>query len=151
MMWNGSVADIPTGWVVCDGASTYVDISGATKTVPDLSGRFALGAGAGDGLTVRIPRLKGGAETVTLTKEQLAKHSHLVNDWDDSGQANKKRWNVTHRNAYYSREQNQSGTGEDSNALFDSTSAEEGSDQAHENMPPYYVLFYICYTGVGLA
>ena len=47
-MWNGLIANIPSGWVICDGANG----------TPDLRDKFVRGAGAGDeaGAT-------GGSET----------------------------------------------------------------------------------------
>ena len=38
MMWSGSIADIPTGWQLCDG----------TNGTPDLRDRFVIGAGSND-------------------------------------------------------------------------------------------------------
>lgn len=37
LLWHGSIASIPTGWVLCDG----------THSTPDLRGRFIVGAGTG--------------------------------------------------------------------------------------------------------
>jgi len=34
IMWSGAIADIPTGWVLCDG----------TNSTPDLRNRFVIGA-----------------------------------------------------------------------------------------------------------
>ena len=45
VMWSGTVADIPAGWVLCDG----------TSGTPDLRERFIVGAG-GDN-----PSVRGGA------------------------------------------------------------------------------------------
>lgn len=61
VMWSGSADDIPEGWALCDG----------TNGTPDLRDRFIVGAGGeytvGD---------TGGAKEVTLTTEQMPKHSH---------------------------------------------------------------------------
>ena len=37
IMWNSTVASIPTGWVLCDG----------NNNTPDLRNRFVVGAGTG--------------------------------------------------------------------------------------------------------
>jgi microcystin-dependent protein len=70
IMWSGSIAEIPTGWALCDG-------SGGT---PDLTDRFITGAGGqysvGD---------TGGADEVKLTEEELASHSHLYDQVLDGG------------------------------------------------------------------
>lgn len=61
IMWSGTVANIPSGWRLCDGG-------GGT---PDLRGRFV--AGAGGSYSVGNT---GGADTVTLTTSQMPSHNH---------------------------------------------------------------------------
>ena len=143
MMWNGSLTDIPAGWVVCDGTATYVDISGTTKTVPDLSGRFALGAGAGSSLTARTPGDKAGFETVTLSTAQMPPHSHGIPNIYTPGQqdrsSNDFNWFTLDGKAHGM-----------SSYITDLSGGTSGVTTPHENMPPYYAIFYICYTGVGL-
>lgn len=60
-MWSGSIASIPAGWALCNGASG----------TPDLRDRFVVGAG-----TSYAPGNTGGANTVTLTEAQIPSHSH---------------------------------------------------------------------------
>ena len=123
----------PVGWALCDGANG----------TPDLRGKFILSSGQGSGLTNRTIGQLGGAEAHVLSVNEMPSHTHNVNDWADSNTANKAHNNVYHRNAYYTREQNQSGGPEDRNSLFDSTSAATGGNTAHNNMPPFFVLAYI--------
>lgn len=61
--WSGTIATIPTGWVLCDG----------TNGTPDLRGRFIVGAGGG--YTVGDT---GGANSVTLSVAQVPPHSHNI-------------------------------------------------------------------------
>lgn len=42
VMWSGDESDIPAGWVLCAGGVTRTG-----RTIPDLRGRFILGAGSG--------------------------------------------------------------------------------------------------------
>ena len=63
MMWSGSIASIPAGWALCNGA-------GGT---PDLRDRFVVGAGS----TYAVGAT-GGANTVTLTTANLPSHSHSI-------------------------------------------------------------------------
>ncbi|WNR43913.1 hypothetical protein [Paenibacillus roseipurpureus] len=61
VMWSGSIRNIPKGWRLCNG----------TKGTPDLRDRFVLGTGT----TSEIGK-KGGRNSVVLTVDQLARHSH---------------------------------------------------------------------------
>ena len=63
-MWSGTIASIPSGWVICDG----------NNSTPNLLARFirqVATAGTNPGST-------GGADTVALTIAQLASHSHFL-------------------------------------------------------------------------
>jgi microcystin-dependent protein len=61
IMWAGSILSIPSGWALCDG----------TGGRPDLRDRFIVGAGS----TYAIGAT-GGANTVTLTTDQIPSHTH---------------------------------------------------------------------------
>ena len=139
MIWHNNSTTNPTnqdlapGWSLCDGG-TYNGY-----TTPDLRGRFVLGAGNGNGLTSRTVGVVGGEENHTLSIDEMPQHSHQVpNIYADRQQdrsAGQFNWFVrdgyaTDLSAYYSRS--------------------SGGSKPHNNMPPYYVLCYICYTGDGL-
>lgn len=82
----------PTGWLLCDGSAvsraTYSDLFSAIGTaygtgdgsttfnVPDYRGRTILGAGTGSSLTARALGDTGGAETHTLTTDEIPSHNH---------------------------------------------------------------------------
>jgi len=63
VMWSGSIANIPSGWALCDG----------TNGTPDLRNRFIVGAGSSYAVGA-----KGGAAEVTLTVDQMPSHRHSV-------------------------------------------------------------------------
>jgi hypothetical protein len=74
IIWSGSAAAIPTGWVLCNGSNS----------TPDLRDKFVIGAGS----TYAVGDT-GGAATVTpagsisvtgtaLTEAQMPKHYHLM-------------------------------------------------------------------------
>lgn len=84
--------EAPNGWLICDGseisraeyqalfltvAETYGRGDGVTTfRIPDLQGRTIVGAGHGAGLTTRVPGDVIGAETHTLTVDEMPSHSH---------------------------------------------------------------------------
>lgn len=61
IMWSGSVASIPAGWLLCDG----------TSGTPNLQNRFIVGAG-----DTHTPGATGGADSVTLAEANLPSHTH---------------------------------------------------------------------------
>ena len=69
IMWSGAQANIPSGWVLCDG----------NNSTPDLRNRFIVGAGS----TYSVGDT-GGATTVTLTEAQMPSHSHTVDSHQHS-------------------------------------------------------------------
>lgn len=84
----------PRGWALCDGqllsinshsalfsilGTTYGGDGRSTFGLPDLRGRVAMHAGTGPGLTPRDLGRKSGAETVTLTTNQMPNHNHQLN------------------------------------------------------------------------
>lgn len=88
-MFAGNFA--PRGWAFCDGQLLAVSQNDAlfsllgtiyggdgrtTFGLPDVRGRLPIHAGSGPGLSTRRLGAKGGAETVTLTVNQMPSHSH---------------------------------------------------------------------------
>ena len=115
IIWSGSVNNIPSGWVLCDG----------TNGTPNLTDRFVLGAGSNYSVGST-----GGEKEHTLTIEEMPGHSHsytspLVGSY---GLANGNHYSGE---AYMAPTQN--------GAVSDVA----GSNQPHNNMPPYYALCYI--------
>ena len=121
IMWNSTVATIPTGFVLCDGSNG----------TPDLRGRFVVGHHPTNN-DYEINDT-GGSESVTLTVAQMPSHKH------DTTFDNKK---------YFpgggSTSISFGGAGGYPADTF--TMSNEGGGQSHENRPPYYALCYIMKT-----
>ncbi len=118
MAYNGSTA--PNGWVLCDG----------TNGTPNLKGRFILGSGSNADLSTRTLGQTGGAETVTLTVDQIPPHNHHFSGANSESQ--------------YKYINNSGDIARSTNAEADTNNT--GGDKPHENMPPFYVLTYIMKT-----
>lgn len=63
IMWSGAVANVPSGWYLCDGSNS----------TPDLRGKFVLGAGGAYSVGAT-----GGAENKTLSESEIPAHNHPI-------------------------------------------------------------------------
>ena len=166
ILWSGSIASVPTGWLLCNGASG----------TPDLRDRFVVGAGNGYAVGAT-----GGAATVALSIANLPSHNHggvtgtVSNDHSHTysgttsgvgdhvhaemgapGQSTPD-GSLTAAIGYGGGPSpvgyNTAGAGAHSHTFSGTTSGfsanhnhgipAEGSGSAHENRPPYYALAYI--------
>jgi hypothetical protein len=82
-MYSG-IAEIPTGWAICDGGSyTYM---GITTTTPNLTGRFIKAVTnineIGEVNNTNLNTNEDGTltNTLTLAKENLPEHNHPHNE-----------------------------------------------------------------------
>jgi microcystin-dependent protein len=122
IMWYGEESAIPDGWALCDG-----QVHNGVQT-PDLRDRFIVGAGSSYNLNDT-----GGESTHTLTIAEMPSHSHRF-------------WRKNNGGAYGDGEgTNYSGqSGQYSDEWVGVKTIENtGGSQPHNNMPPYYALYYI--------
>ena len=70
VIWSGTVP--PPGWALCDGRM----VNG--RTTPNLTARFVLGEGQGQGLTRRSIGDAGGQSARTIDVENMPSHGHQV-------------------------------------------------------------------------
>lgn len=152
----------PSGWLLCNGAAypesqyptlfkaisrTYGgDASAGTFRVPDLRGRVPVGYGSGAGLTARALNSPSGAETHTLSIEQIPSHAHTI----DPAQPRAFAWSAgAAAGTSFSVPVAPFGPGGAFN-WYDwdphdhgGNTGGNGSGQSHNNMPPYVVLNYL--------
>jgi len=69
IMWSGATNAIPTGWALCNGQTVN------SKTTPNLTDRFIMGAGA----TYAVAGT-GGATSTILNMTQVPAHTHHYKD-----------------------------------------------------------------------
>lgn len=67
IMWSGAIADIPSGWALCDGGDN----------TPDLRSKFIIGAGRVNTYPVGN---EGGASEVQLSIDNMPNHKHTYDD-----------------------------------------------------------------------
>jgi hypothetical protein len=135
VMWSGSVATIPSGWVLCNGSNG----------TPDLRDRFVIGAGS----TYAVANTGGSKDAVAVSHTHTATstvtdpgHAHDFNTRGDDGQGAGAGYSVVGYNANIG-----AGTGNMSSATTGVTVAttvnSTGSSGTNANLPPYYALCFI--------
>lgn len=128
ILWSGSVASIPTGWVLCNGSNS----------TPDLRNRFVVGAGS----TYAVGGTGGSADAIVVSHTHTA--TSTVTDPGHSHTA------VGGPGAISNYNGSGSGTNVTSTATTGITVAttvsSTGSSGTNANLPPYYALCYIMKT-----
>ena len=110
MMYNGSSA--PSGWAICNGSNG----------TPDLRDRFIVGTGSSYSLGNT-----GGANSVTLTLNQIPAHTHTYERTDVGINVNDRPWPASNNDC----------------DMTNQNTSSAGGGQSHENRPPYYALMFI--------
>jgi hypothetical protein len=133
VLWSGSIASIPSGWLLCNGSSG----------TPDLRDRFVIGAGS----TYAVAATGGSANAIVVSHTHTATstvtdpgHTHaitnsgvtLTNAAGGSGYANN-----FYNFGTLTLSSNTTGI------TVSTTNSTEGSSATNANLPPYYALAYI--------
>jgi hypothetical protein len=129
IIWSGSSASIPSGWLLCDGSSS----------TPDLRNRFVVGATS----TYAVGATGGSADAIVVAHTHTATvtdagHNHTISLANQSTQNGSTSGGGT-------MPQSSSSTGTTSTATTGITVANSttGSSGTNANLPPYYALCYI--------
>ena len=139
VMWSGAVADIPTGWALCDGSNN----------TPDLRNRFVIGAG--DAYAVDLTGGSANAIVVSHTHPATSSvtdpgHKHTITrtgvTMDNP--------NVSGATGIYPYDISAGGASSDAGVVsretgitVSTTVSTAGVSGTGENLPPYYALAYI--------
>ena len=134
MLWSGSSATIPSGWLLCDGSSS----------TPDLRNRFVVGATS----TYAVGATGGSANAIVVshthtgtTGGQSATHNHgstIGSGFISNGGSESFRGGA---DLPFGRPSTTANASNDHNHSF--TTASAGSSGTNANLPPYYALCYI--------
>jgi hypothetical protein len=123
IIWSGSSASIPTGWLLCNGSSS----------TPDLRNRFVVGAGS----TYAVGATGGSADAIVVSHT----HTATVTDpghFHSNGATNY----YIGDNGSHGVVTNQTNTGTATTGITVANST-TGSSGTNANLPPYYALCYI--------
>ncbi len=145
MMWSGTIATIPSGWVLCNGSNG----------TPDLRNRFVIGAHS-DTAGVAYSTVTGSNTQTGGTKDAInVSHSHTAtSSVTDPGHVHRSNSNGAPNGggagaALTTGQSNQPGhdTLSATTGITVSTSiSTEGSSGTNQNLPPYYALAFIMKT-----
>jgi len=149
MIWSGTIADIPTGWALCNGQNG----------TPNLQARFIVGAGNSivmDGsVGYQYPvGATGGKNKVTLSTDEMPTHNHggstsasgvhshsvSVTGAMPQNYGGGSSWNSANLDAKSSETPS---TSVSAASAHSHTISNAGGNVAHENRPLYYALAYI--------
>ena len=138
VMWSGTIATIPSGWLLCDGSNS----------TPDLRNRFIIAANADDGGAAKTAVTGSATQTGGSKDAIVISHTHTATV-TDPGHTH----NMTYGGPAGSVPSRLSiasgGTQTNSNPIATATTgitvsnSTEGSSGTNANLPPYYALAYI--------
>jgi hypothetical protein len=144
MMWSGTIATIPTGWVLCNGSNS----------TPDLRNKFIIGAHS-DTAGVAYTTITGSNTTTGGTKDAIVvSHTHTatssvtdpghVHTFTNYSTANGGASTpvIANSNVTDTFSTNSAVTG----ITVATTNSTEGSSGTNQNLPPYYALAFIMKT-----
>ena len=129
-MWSGSIATIPSGWLLCNG----------TSGTPDLRNRFVVGAGS----TYAVAATGGSADAIVVS------HTHTATVTDPGhfhayGEGQRVQVGTDNGVAYDAETGSTFNTQSNTTGISVSNSS-TGSSGTNANLPPYYALAYIMKT-----
>ena len=133
IMWSGSQASIPTGWVLCNGANG----------TPDLRDRFVIGAGS----SYAVGATGGSKDAIVVS------HSHTATSTvTDPGHFHgvTGTYNATGGGGgfspFYVNNVTNNTTTKTTGITVSTSVSTEGSSATNANLPPYYALCFIMKT-----
>jgi microcystin-dependent protein len=137
MMWSGTIATIPTGWVLCNGSNS----------TPDLRNKFVIGAHS-DSTGVAYTTVTGSNTQTGGSKDAIVvSHTHTATSTDSGHTHTQNGFGGASPGLTTSATpiagSSTTGTG---TANITTTIASTGSSGTNANLVPYYALAFIMKT-----
>jgi hypothetical protein len=145
IMWSGTLATIPVGWLLCNGSNS----------TPDLRNRFVIGAFQDDGGYAKTtvtgsPLQTGGNKDAVIPTHNHAATSTVTDPGHLHRQGSTDQFGVTSFVNNHLRSGSAESPGHQYNTLtattgitVATTTDDEGVSETNANLPPYYALAYI--------
>jgi microcystin-dependent protein len=142
-LWSGTVATIPSGWVLCDG----------TNSTPDLRDKFIVGARQDDSGTAKtnitgsLTQTGGSADAIVVAHTHdmtvsVTPHSHTYTYGPSTFGVGTQAQATINAN----RDLNPSGTTSSETVIVSVEAVSAGTAGTNANLPPYYALAFIMKT-----
>ena len=131
MLWSGSSATIPSGWLLCDGSNSTPDLR--NRFVVGATSTYAVGATGGSADAIVV------AHTHTGTTSTIGNHNHTIPGNTGTGGGGQQSSFVTDGN--FNPYTVPTGDAGSHNHTFTTNST--GSSGTNANLPPYFALCYI--------
>ena len=147
MMWSGTIATIPSGWLLCNGSSG----------TPDLRNRFVIGAFSDDSGTAKTT-VTGSATQTGGTKDAIVvshthtgtstvtdpTHQHALTNYGSAQAGSDNGGAPVMASTGFGTGREPNPTNFASTGITVATSiSTEGSSGTNQNLPPYYALAFI--------
>ena len=140
MLWSGSSATIPTGWVLCDGSNSTPDLR--NRFVVGATSTYAVGATGGSANAIVVSHTHTATSTVTDPS-----HNHTPQTLGSAQAGSDNGGAPVDASTGYGTGRTSSATSSSTTGITVATSiSTEGSSGTNANLPPYYALCYIMKT-----
>jgi hypothetical protein len=147
MMWSGTIATIPTGWLLCNGSNS----------TPDLRDKFIIGASADSGgaaktnVTASYTQTGGTKDAIVVSHTHTGtstvtdpQHNHTPQTLGSAQAGSDNGGAPVDASTGYGTSRTSSVTSSSSTGITVATSiSTEGSSGTNQNLPPYYALAFI--------
>jgi len=140
MMWSGSIATIPSGWLLCDG----------TSSTPDLRNRFIIGAFSDDSGTAKTTVTGTSTQTGGSKDAIVVSHTHTATSTvSDPGHLHNVNILATTQggsggySGNFSNPVNVQTATATTGITVATTNASSGSSGTNANLVPYFALAFI--------